>query len=248
MSLIEEFDAPFQSLCPHCGELFGYRSNKTYCSPKCRKSHNKLMLREEKASAKNRMLPSEQRQNTEVFHLNAVLSEKVYTMPPHERMGYVEGVLQVALHPKGGLLRALLQNMKYQYPDPKQEKLFFRNSPKSYKTFPQLCNHYLLNSPWNCYLQDFLKGKVPAPSTGEVLPDGTIDIRIGAEGWKAAVAGHRKRNNKGKVKRVAKGPAHDPSGLYVHPWYFDGEKHRVGAKATLMVLTKSVPTQRILTG
>ena len=85
-----------------------------------------------------------------------------------------------------------------------------------------MCNHYLLNSPWNCYLSDFLKGKIPEPSTGEVHADGTIDIRIGAEGWKAPVAGHRKRG--GKVGRVKNGPKHDPDGRYIHPCYLPTPK------------------------
>ncbi|MCR9156646.1 MAG: hypothetical protein NXH80_05325 [Rhodobacteraceae bacterium] len=233
MSVIESFDTLSKSVCPNCGDLFEYRSNKKYCKPKCRKAHSKLVLREEQCRTKNNMLPSEVRQNVELWHLNAVLSEKVYTMPPQERMGYVEDILQVALHSKGGLLRALLQNKKYQYPNRNQEKLFFRNSPKSYKTFPQLCNHYLLNSPWNCYLQEFLKGNVPEPSTGEALADGTINIRIGAQGWKPAVAGHKKRKAKEELPRVQKGPARDPSGRYIHPWYYDGQSHRTAAKEAL---------------
>lgn len=207
-----------EGLCPHCGELFQFRSNKTFCSQKCRKAHHKLVMRAETKSTKNDMLPSEQRHNLELRHLNLVLSERVYTLPPCKRMGYVEGVLQVARHSEGGLLRALLQNKKYQYPNPTDLTLFFRSTPKAYKTFPQLCNHYLLNSPWNCYLEQFLKW-VPDPSTGEVLSDGTIDIRYGAEGWKAPVVGHRKKNSKGELPRVDLKPVIDPTGLYVHPWY-----------------------------
>ena len=45
-------------------------------------------------------------------------------------------------------------------------------------------------------------------------------LRIGAEGWKAPVAGHRKRG--GKIRRVKNGPKHDPDGRYIHPWYLDG--------------------------
>lgn len=213
-------DCTREALCPHCGELFQFRSNKTFCSQKCRKAHHKMVMRNDTKATKNNMLPSEQRQNLELRHLNLVLSEKVYTMPPSERMGYVEGVLQVARHSEGGLLSALLANKKYQYPDPTDLLMFFRCAPKAYKTFPQLCNHYLLNSPWHCYLEHFLKG-VPDPSTGEVLGDGTIDIRVGAEGWKAPVVGHRKKNSKGQLPRVDLNPVIDPTGMYVHPWYFN---------------------------
>ena len=59
------------------------------------------------------------------------------------------------------------------------------------------------------------------------MSDGTIDIRIGAQGWKPAVAGHRQKG-KGVTKRVQKAPAHDPSGLYVNRWYYDGQSHRAG--------------------
>ena len=234
MSVIDSADTfitPSESVCPNCADLFEYRSNKTYCSPKCRKAHNKTLLREGKQGGINNALHSEIRQNMELLHLNAVLCEKVYTMAPADRYGYVENILQIALANHGGLLRHLLCNKKYQYPDPTNRKLFFRGAPKSYKTFPQMCNHYLLNSPWNCYLSDFLKGKAPPPSTGEVYADGTIDIRIGAEGWKSPVAGHRHKG--GKIKRYVKGPVIDPLGHYENPWYLDGATHRKGAKAAV---------------
>jgi len=241
MNVIEFESKPSQSLCPNCGDLFEYRSNKSFCSPKCRKAHHKLGMREDKAKAVNKTLPSEQRQNLELLHLNFVLCEKVYTMPPEERVGYVESVLQVALHSEGGLLRHLLSNKKYQYPNPNDLRLFFRGAPKSYKTFPQICNHYLLNSPWNCYLSDFLKGTVPEPSTGEVLSDGTIDIRINAQGsldlapgWKPAVAGHRQKGKR-EVKRVQTGPVVDPNGRYVNYWYYDGQSHRAGAWVAICI-------------
>jgi hypothetical protein len=233
MNVIEEFDAPIKSVCPQCGDLFEYRSNKTFCSPKCRKAHSKLVLREGQTKTINKTLPSEQRQNLELKHLNLVLCEKVYTMSPGERVGYVEDVLQMARHSEGGLLRHLLSNKKYQYPNREQTSLFFRRSPQSYKTFPQICNHYLLNSPWGCYLSDFLKGGIPEPSTGEVLADGTIDIRVNAQGWKPAVAGYKRRN--GEVKRVQKGPVVDPTGLYINHWYYDGATHRTGALVALKV-------------
>ena len=249
---VSEFESkPSQSLCPNCGDLYEYRSNKSFCSTKCRKAHHKLGMRDDKAKAVNKTLPSEQRQNLELLHLNFVLCEKVYTMPPEERVGYVESVLQVALYSEGGLLRHLLSNKKYQYPNPNDLRLFFRGAPKSYKTFPQICNHYLLNSPWNCYLSDFLKGTVPEPSTGEVLSDGTIDVRINAHsqradalqgsldlapGWKPAVAGHRQKGKgKGKVKRVQTGPEVDPNGRYVNYWYYDGQSHRAGAWVAICI-------------
>lgn len=224
-----------QALCPHCGDLFKSRSNKKFCSQKCQKSHHRLIMRKQTPESKNNMLPTELRRNLELRHLNLVLSEKVYQMPIGERLGYVESVLQVVRSESGGLLRFLLQNQKYQYPDPKDLGLFFRSSPKAYKSFPQLCNHYLLNSPWNCYLTDFLKG-VPDPSTGEVLSDGTIDIRQGAQGWKPAVAGHRKRKAKGNLKRVSKGPVYDPTERYINDWYYDGKEHREGRKSALIAL------------
>lgn len=230
---LSPYDTPTQSVCPNCGVLFTFRSNKKFCSSKCRKAHSKLVLREDQTKTINRTLPLERRQNLELKHLNLVLCEKVYTMPPGERVGYVEDVLQVALHSNGGLLRHLLCNKKYQYPNREQTSLFFRRSPISYKTFPQICNHYLLNSPWNCYLSDFLKGEVPEPSTGEVLSDGTIDIRVNAQGWKPAVVGYKKR--KGKVERVQKGPVVDPSGRYVNYWYYDGESHRAGAWVAICI-------------
>lgn len=43
----EAVSPPTQSLCPNCGNLFPYRSNKTYCSSNCRKAHSKRQSRRE---------------------------------------------------------------------------------------------------------------------------------------------------------------------------------------------------------
>lgn len=224
-----------KSVCPKCGVLFPYRSNKTYCRTACRKAHHKLLMRGPADIGSNRMLPSERRENLELFHLNAVLCERVYTMKPSDRVGYVEDVLQTVRGVRSGLLYRLLSNDKYRYPDRNNVGLFFRNSPKSYKTFPQMCNHYLLNSPWNCYLKDFLvPGLIPEPCTGEVFEDGTVDAHPLATGWKPAVVGHRKRKSKGQeLRRYVKGVAPDPSGRFQHPWYRDGRSHRHGAKKAI---------------
>ena len=70
MSVIEEFE-PSQSVCPNCGDLFEYRSNKSFCSTKCRKAHHKVGLRQDQRDLNkiNGALPSEQRQNLELLHL-----------------------------------------------------------------------------------------------------------------------------------------------------------------------------------
>ena len=81
-----------------------------------------------------------------------------------------------------------------------------------------------MTSPHKCYLEDFLKG-VPEPSTGEVLEDGTIDIRIGAEGWTESKSGFRNKKSGGKRTKSSKFVV-DPTGQYIHPWYFQRDKFK----------------------
>ena len=222
MTIVIDNGEANQSRCRNCGDLFKYRSNKTFCSPKCRKSHHKSQIRETaKGSGRvssNQMTRDEVRNREEEYALLHVLAEKLYTLAPSERLGYVEDILQIAKVQRGGLLRRVLSNRTFIYPDPDKTRLFYRQSPKSYCTFPQACNRYLLTSPHKCYLRDFLRG-VPEPLTGEVLEDDTINIKIDAKGWTEFQSAFNNKRSGGK-KNNHKKFVLDTEGQYIHPWYF----------------------------
>ncbi len=217
-----------KGVCLNCGDMFKYRANKTFCSPKCRMSHHKAQIREtSKGSGRvssNKMTIEEVRNREEEYALLHVLAEKLYTLKPSQRLGYIEDILQIAKVQRGGLLRRVLCNKTFIYPNPNKTRLFYRQSPKSYCTFPQACNRYLMTSPHKCYLEDFLR-VVPEPSTGEVLEDETIDIRIGSKGWAESKRGFRKKKAGGKRTKSNKFVV-DPTGQYIHPWYFQPDKFK----------------------
>ena len=221
MSVIELEIEPTQALCPSCGTFFNYRSNKQYCSSKCRKKANR-----QSAKLDEKITKTESRRQYELFNLNDVLSHKLYTMPPIERYGYVDSIIKLAKETDGGLLRALLMNRKFIYPDPDNTKFFYRRLPKAYKSFPQAVNHFTLNSPLGCYSIDYIKGKYVEPPTGEVMADGTTDAPEGALGWRRSMTGYKKRGV--EQKRSTKF-VEDKAGMYIHPWYYDGATHRQGA-------------------
>lgn len=236
MSLIETDVTPSAGVCPNCGDTFPYRSNKLFCSRPCKVKHHKRMVRggmdKDRISTQTH---TEARRSLELYDLNRVLSAKLYGLHPGERLGYIEEILQIARKQSGGLLRALLSNKRFIYPNPEEKRKFHRGSPQTYCTFPQACNRYLVTSPWNCYLNQFMRGIVPEPATGEVFMDGStvisVDVREGDRGWKVIATGSFKRSN-GRTVRPDARPK-DPTGAYIHPWYFDGRSHRAGAKAAL---------------
>lgn len=165
----------------------------------------------------------------ELYDLNYVLSAHLYGLPISKRLGYVEMVLQIARASVGGVLRALLSNKKFVYPDIGERRLFHRGAPQSYCTFPQACNRYLITSPWDCYLEQFLSGS-PEPNTGEVLESGLIVQAPGDRGWKDIRRGFK--GKKGRTRHYAS-RAIDPTGSYINPWYLDGLSHRSGAKLAI---------------
>ena len=221
MSVIELEIKPTKTLCPSCGSFFDYRSNKQYCSSKCRKKANR-----QSAKLDENITKTESRRQHELFNLNDVLSHKLYTTPPMERYGYMESIIKLAREANGGLLRALLMNTEFIYPNKAKTKFFYLRLPKAYKSFPQAVNHYTLNSPHHCYSIDYIKGKSVEPPTGEVMADGTTDAPEDAIGWLPPMVGYKRRGV--KQKRSTKF-VEDKAGMYIHPWYYDGATHRQGA-------------------
>ncbi|GLO76575.1 hypothetical protein MACH18_36550 [Phaeobacter italicus] len=100
------------------------------------------------------------------------LAETLYSLPPSRRLGYMEGLVQMARsgeHPK---LRKVLTNPNLVKPNPVEKHLFWRRSP-AYCTIAQAANRYCLSSPWGAPVQEVVRGETPDPPTGEAVEHST---------------------------------------------------------------------------
>ncbi|MGP6089487.1 hypothetical protein [Antarctobacter jejuensis] len=161
---------PTTKTCPMCGKEFPYRSNKRFCSEKCRKrSAQKKSRSANPVNAASS--PGQRRQQAEDYDLMKRLGERLYTLPPGRRLGFVEEVIQAARRPHGGALRRVLTNPKFIWPDKTILGLFHRKAPAAYMTFPQAAEKYCQMSPWQSGLQAVVRGEAPEPPTGECPED-----------------------------------------------------------------------------
>lgn len=212
------FSPPTHSLCPSCGSLFPYRSNKTFCSPNCRKAHSKREARRSRpANAAHRR--DKARQQYQKYDLAMRMAERLYTMPPGERLGYLEAIIRLARSGHAPLVRDILSTPQLLRANPEDRFLFWRRAPKAYLTITQAANRYCLWSPWAAPVHRVVRGLVPEPPTGEVLPDGTVDEgEPGSQqrGWK------RLPDRESVVTLYSRDQADRPS---VHPWYGLGDEY-----------------------
>lgn len=155
-----------QSTCAECGTAFPYRSNKRFCSSSCRKAESQRRRRKvNPVNAKNG--PATRREQHEVYELAGRLAETLYSMPPAERLGYMEELVQLARSGDCPKLRKILTNPAFIRPNPQDEHLFWRGSP-AYCTIAQAADRYCRNSPWQASVAKVVRGQVPEPPTGEV--------------------------------------------------------------------------------
>ena len=167
----ETFMAPQnnQTNCPECGTAFPYRSNKRFCSSTCRKAESRKRQRKANpVNAKNS--PSVRREQHEVFELAQRLAEKLYSLPPFERLGYIEHLVQLARSGDCPKLRKIMTNPNFIYPNPENKHLFWRGS-SVYCTIAQAADRYCRFSPWQASVAEVVRGEVPEPPTGEILDE-----------------------------------------------------------------------------
>lgn len=161
------------AICPECEGEFPFRSNKRFCSSKCRKAHAQKKDREANPiNAANSW--AEKREQKEDFDLAMRMAEALYTLPPTDRFGYIEEVIQRARSGKSGRLRRILTNPDLIWPNPAKQYLFFRRAPRSYCTISQAADRYCRHSPWRAGVQEVVRGDAPEPETGQVLEPRTM--------------------------------------------------------------------------
>lgn len=158
---------PTVGVCSRCGTEFPYRSNKKFCSPSCRKASSQEGARA-KAPANAKHSRAVKREQYRTYELAGLLADNLYALPPFERLGYLEDLVQQArsgAHPR---LRRILTNPQLIRPDPNKRFLFPRRCP-AYCTIAQAANRYCMWSPWQAGVASVVRGKVPEPDTGEIV-------------------------------------------------------------------------------
>ena len=98
------------------------------------------------------------------------MAETLYRMPPDQRLGYIEEIVQLARSGNCPQLRKILTMPALIRPDPEKTHLFFRGS-RTYCTISQAADRYCRFSPWKAGVTDVVRGNVPDPPTGEITDE-----------------------------------------------------------------------------
>lgn len=165
--------------CPQCGALFPFRSNKLFCSPTCRKLYSQQKARSDSpANATNSR--SVRRDQAELFDLAMRMAERLYSLPPMERLGYLKDVVDIARSGRSPKVRKILTYPVFLRPDRNKERLFWRRSPSVYCTISQAADRYCRKF-WSAGVVDVVRGLVPEPPTGELFDmqlEATADLPL----------------------------------------------------------------------
>jgi hypothetical protein len=107
------------------------------------------------------------RDQHELFDLAMRLAERLYGMPPTDRLGFLEGIVQQARSGKCPRLKKLLTMPHLLYPDKNRRGLFHRRCPGAYLTIAQAADRYC-RMMWRAGLVEVVSGDAQEPMTGEV--------------------------------------------------------------------------------
>ena len=156
-----------QIFCAHCGDSFiRARKDKRFCRDTCRKLSSQRKCRlENPVNARNDR--DARRCQLETFDLAFRMAERLYTMPPSDRLGYLKDIIDIARSGDSARTARVLTMPLLLRPDPTRTGLFWRRSPKAYLTIAQAANRYCLHF-WNASVVDVVRGLAPEPPTGEV--------------------------------------------------------------------------------
>lgn len=143
---------------PGCSKSFPYRSNKKVCSVRCRNKLNRTTQNGTESPTKRRQL----------IHRNdtaLVLAEALYSLPPCERLGYMQELIRLASE-GDTWLREVLSNHRLIKPHPINDRhLFYRRRPE-YCTISQAAQNYCKRF-WKANVWEVVHNKVAEPETGE---------------------------------------------------------------------------------
>ena len=148
--------------CKHCERPYKpHRSDQQFCGAKCRVYASR--------STQNALSsPTVARTNAEFFDTARLMGERLYQLPPKERLGHIQSLIADAR--QGNVqLRNLLSNWKLRRPHPENETWMFPRGSRAYCTIAQAAQNYCKRF-WNANVDDVVYCRVSEPPTGEVYP------------------------------------------------------------------------------
>ena len=153
--------------CPKCGMAFYGRSNKKFCSSKCRKLSSQQTVRAT-TPVNSKNSECKKREQYELFDTALRLAEILYTLPPSERLGFMERLILMARsgeHPK---LKQILTMPTLLNANRKRKSLFWRRGPANHRTSSQAANNYCKRF-WKRNVIFVVNNTDYEPYTGEVI-------------------------------------------------------------------------------
>ncbi|WP_435669654.1 hypothetical protein [Maritalea sp.] len=161
------------SICPTCeAEFTPRRSNQKYCSENCRKAN--YQRKDRLTNPKNSWgSPTKRYDNRILFDRTMLMTEKLYSMKPSERLGYIKGLIDEARSGNSDL-REILTNKYILGAGPEQMRLFWRQC-RAYPNIVKCANSYCRKF-WNAGVIDVVKGIAPEPETGELVFESYVTL------------------------------------------------------------------------
>ena len=159
-SLIEETEGGGFVTCPQCLNPFvPRRRDMRFCCPTCRKAFSRPIQNARHSRAKAR-------KNAVFFDTARRLGERMYSLPPTERLGFMQQLVEEARQ-GNTQLRELLSNWKLRHPHPENDSWMFPRGSRAYSTIAQAAQAYCWQF-WKANVDDVVYCRVPEPPTGEV--------------------------------------------------------------------------------
>ena len=155
---LERLEPPTTN-CQHCKNPFRYRKSKKYCCSNCRV----YACRPQQNSYSS---PAKRHKNLMLYDTAMRLAEMLYTLPPHQRLGFIKTLIDDA-RAGNTKLREILSNHQLRHPDPIKDRCLFYRRSRSYCTIAQAAQNYCKRF-WCEDVTNVVYGRCPEPPTGEV--------------------------------------------------------------------------------
>lgn len=149
------------AICPACKVQFAARrTNQKYCSDNCRKAYYQAKDRAKnpKNSQNSKWV---KRANTEFFDRAMRYSEELYSIPPDQRLNFINSLVEQAR--AGNVkLRQMLSHKILLNASPEEENYFWRQC-HAYPNIAQVANNYCRKS-WGANVRQVVYCKIDGPS------------------------------------------------------------------------------------
>ena len=153
--------------CPKCGKAFYGRSNKMFCSSKCRKLFSQQAIRTT-TPVNSKNSKCQKREQYELFDKALRLAEILYTLPPCKRLGFMENLILMARSGAHPQLKQILTMPALLQATHKNKTLFWRRAPANYRTISQAANNYCKRF-WKRNVIFVMNNPDYQPNTGEFI-------------------------------------------------------------------------------